>query len=363
MLVSVAAVYPAEPPRAVGRLAGVGAILNLLRGANYPTVVEILPGSAAAADGRLAVGDEIVAVAPDGNESGFIELKGLPLAEIVALMRGPEGTSVALKVRPRERTTPAGVETVVSLTRKMLTLPPPDPGTRISGARSDFLGADPWLTTTQVTFVAKWADKRGCVQPDYLAWEKVTNGMSKEQVSALLGPPLDQYDFPGMTREEAKALLGPTFGTNEVTAIPPQAGWTYGWLGFDSKTFPEAFLFRIRFSDGKVHDKEDPFGGKLSRGKPAVPGLINPAAGQIFDHYPRWIDFRWMPSSGLCPVEYVVQMQTKMPVGWSTNEFNSDQPYHCAAFAGAQMGRWRVKARNSMGESEWSEYREFEFRQ
>jgi hypothetical protein len=39
----------------------------------------------------------------------------------------------------------------------------------------------------------------------------------------------------------------------------------------------------------------------------------------------------------------------------------SDAPYDAYAFGGRQPGRWRVRARNSVGESQWSEYRHFEF--
>jgi hypothetical protein len=39
-----------------------------------------------------------------------------------------------------------------------------------------------------------------------------------------------------------------------------------------------------------------------------------------------------------------------------------DVPYLLTVHVGANPGRWRVKAVNAIGESKWSEYREYNFK-
>lgn len=55
--------------------------------------------------------------------------------------------------------------------------------------------------------------------------------------------------------------------------------------------------------------KGDPFGGDYSRdGRPTKPRLMLPKNQAIFDHYPRFIDFRWYLSSGVYPITYDIEV-------------------------------------------------------
>ena len=119
--------------------------------------------------------------------------------------------------------------------------------------------------------------------------------------------------------------------------------------------------------------KIDPFSGRFSvDGTPSQPELIIPADGQVFSHYPRVLDIRWHPVSGVYPVTYSVEL------GWfpfptldgapSETEFHNELvatelvgPYFVQTFVGASPGRVRVKAHNERGESQWSAYRHFRF--
>ncbi|MFO0952621.1 MAG: protein kinase [Isosphaeraceae bacterium] len=84
-----------EPSAVKEAPAGIGASLALEDG-RY-VVKTVVPGAAAARDGRLRVGDAVVAVERDGRRVG---LKGMTLAEAVAQIIGPTGTKVRLVVRP-----------------------------------------------------------------------------------------------------------------------------------------------------------------------------------------------------------------------------------------------------------------------
>ncbi len=79
-------------------LEGIGAALRWKDG--YTVVAEIIPGGAADADGRLKVGDKIIAVA-QGDED-FVDVVGMKLTKVVRLIRGPRGTVVRLRVQKGE---------------------------------------------------------------------------------------------------------------------------------------------------------------------------------------------------------------------------------------------------------------------
>ncbi|MCE5269019.1 MAG: hypothetical protein LLG00_14175 [Planctomycetaceae bacterium] len=204
------------------------------------------------------------------------------------------------------------------------------------------------------------------VQPDYAAWQKIKNNMTEAEVVRVLGEPLE--------REKPSA--------DPIAADPSTHRlyrWTYGRLDFKSPRVPDTDYFEIYFDKGRVSHKCDPFGGQLSTdGTPTVPRLIYPTSGASYDHYPRYVDARWCPSSGQYPMHYTVETQfgnggprmqngrhVADPVVWEPHSIataRADVPYHLIVHGGKNSGRWRVKAINARGESEWSPYREFTFR-
>lgn len=223
------------------------------------------------------------------------------------------------------------------------------------------------------------------IQPDYDRWQRVAPGMTEKQVIALLGEPLERQSWEsyiasviaeGYTREQANASV--EFQKSYAQTLFP---WTYGKIQYDSPSMPEVYEFTIAFDEGRVDGKQDPFDGQLSRdGKPTTPELILPADNALFDHYPRFLDMRWTPSSGVHPMEYEIEIGTGNPateievmsdVGPVTQALDyevdeilqSRMPYAAMAFYSAGAGRWRVRAKNRLGVSRWSKYRYFEFGQ
>jgi carboxyl-terminal processing protease len=92
------------------QLEGIGAVLREDNG--FTTVVEVVPGGAAAKDGRLKANDKIIGVAQgDGN---FVDTVDMKLRHAVKMIRGPKGTKVELKVIPAGKLEPV----VYGLTRQ-----------------------------------------------------------------------------------------------------------------------------------------------------------------------------------------------------------------------------------------------------
>ena len=76
-------------------LEGIGAELRYEDGST--TVHKVVPGGAAARDGRLAVGDRIIGVA-QGQSTDFTNVEDMKLSDVVELIRGKKGTVVQLEV-------------------------------------------------------------------------------------------------------------------------------------------------------------------------------------------------------------------------------------------------------------------------
>jgi carboxyl-terminal processing protease len=77
------------------QLEGIGATLQEVDG--YITVQAVIAGGAAQRDGRLKVGDKIVAV-DSGDGQGTVDLIDMELSKAVRLIRGKKGTRVVLQV-------------------------------------------------------------------------------------------------------------------------------------------------------------------------------------------------------------------------------------------------------------------------
>jgi carboxyl-terminal processing protease len=84
------------------QLEGIGALLGWENGTTI--VKEIIPGGAAAKDGRLKAKDKISAVAQ--GDSKFTDVLDMKLRDVVKLIRGPKGTPVQLKVVPNTKVEP-----------------------------------------------------------------------------------------------------------------------------------------------------------------------------------------------------------------------------------------------------------------
>lgn len=95
-------------------LEGIGALLRQDDG--HTIIAEIIPGGAAAADGRLKPEDRIIAVAQGDGQ--FIDVIDRKLRDVVKLIRGPAGTKVQLKVLPAGKLEPM----VLELTRRKVEL-------------------------------------------------------------------------------------------------------------------------------------------------------------------------------------------------------------------------------------------------
>ena len=94
-----------------GRLEGIGATLR--EHEHYILVNDLVPGGAAWQQGKLEVGDLILSVAQEGKEP--VDVMDMPISKVVAMIRGPKGTVVILKVKKAD-----GTVTTISITRDVV---------------------------------------------------------------------------------------------------------------------------------------------------------------------------------------------------------------------------------------------------
>lgn len=83
-----------------GRLEGIGATLREQE--HYILVNDLVPGGAAWQQGKLEVGDLIMAVAQEGKEP--VDVMDMPIGKVVSMIRGPKGTVVVLTVKKSDGT-------------------------------------------------------------------------------------------------------------------------------------------------------------------------------------------------------------------------------------------------------------------
>ncbi len=95
-------------------LDGIGAVLRWENGNTI--VAEVVPGGAAAKDGRLKSNDKIVAVAQGDGQ--YVDIADMRLRNVVKLIRGRRGTKVQMKVIPASKIEPI----VYELTRQKIEL-------------------------------------------------------------------------------------------------------------------------------------------------------------------------------------------------------------------------------------------------
>ena len=91
-------------------LEGVGALLGQDDGVT--SIKEIIPGGVIARDGRLKVGDRLLAVG-EGENGEMVDIDGLRITAVVRYVRGKAGTKVRLEVQPAN----SDKRTTITLTR------------------------------------------------------------------------------------------------------------------------------------------------------------------------------------------------------------------------------------------------------
>jgi len=174
------------------------------------------------------------------------------------------------------------------------------------------------------------------IHPNYAAWRQLRLQMSKQEVRELLGPP-------------------------RVECVHH---WEYGFLRFPSQLFRIPYCFLLYFDPDRLVIVEHPFGSTTPReGKPSVPVIYYPQPESFYSHYPRYFDIRWSPSAGTYPISYELHFQHEFDQRFLGSYIVKDvaYPHFVGTHPGAQRGRVRVRAVNSLGKSRWSEFSTFAF--
>ncbi len=181
------------------RLEGIGALLREENGNTI--VVEIVPGGAAAKDGRLKANDKIIAVAPGDDK--FVDVVDMKLREAVKLIRGPKGTKVELKVVPAGKIEPV----VYTLTRQQIEI-------KAQAARYEIVedgrqaNGKPYrigVIDLPSFYAAPPNQQSGEIKSASKDVHRILNELNAQKVDAVV---LDMRGNPGGFLSEAVALAG-----------------------------------------------------------------------------------------------------------------------------------------------------------
>jgi carboxyl-terminal processing protease len=180
------------------RLEGIGALLREDNG--QTVVVEVVPGGAAAKDGRLKPNDKILAVAQGDGQ--FVDIVDMRLREAVKLIRGAKGTRVELKVMPAGKLEPV----VYAMDRQQIEMKSQAARAEIveTGKKAD--GKPYKIGVIDLpSFYAAQGDDGGAVQS---ATKDVRRLLGKLKADNIDGVILDMRHNPGGLLSEAVALAG-----------------------------------------------------------------------------------------------------------------------------------------------------------
>lgn len=180
------------------------------------------------------------------------------------------------------------------------------------------------------------------LQPNYEKWNKIKIGMPTEEVFNILGKPIARFPIPPFKPKRYNY----------------EQRWIYGYV-----VKKPLMSFEIIFKKDSVIKIKAPFGGvPLSKdGKPTLPIIIIPNNNFIPSN-PSIIDFRWFPSSGKYPMKYTVQIEHDFSEKWGGKTNYGEEPHPQITsphfvLSGPKKFRWRLKAINDLGESNWTEFR------
>jgi carboxyl-terminal processing protease len=264
------------------RLEGIGALLREENG--QIILVEIVPGGAAAKDGRLKPNDKIIGVAQ--GDGRFVDVVDMKLRNAVKLIRGKKGTKVELKIIPAGKIEPV----VYALTRAQIEI-------KSQAARYEIIeqgkkpGGQPYKigVIDLPSFYAAPPGKQGSIQSASKDVRRILNELKTKGVDGVI---LDMRRNPGGLLSEAVALAGLFIDEGPIVQVKNQRG------GIQKYDDPEK---------GEVY--EGPLMVLVSRGSASAAEIV---AGALQD-YGRAIIVGDTATHGKGTVQAVVDLADQFP--------------------------------------------------
>jgi carboxyl-terminal processing protease len=182
---------------------GIGATLQLVD--DYVTVINVLPGGAAAVAGTLSANDRIIAVG-EGKKGKMVDVIGWRLDDVVQIIRGKVGTTVRLQILPGGAA-PGSPEKTIELVRSKVTLDAQAAQKDVRKVERD--GRDVVVGVINVPSFYQDFDARSAGAPDYRSTtrdvRKLIEELKAEGMESLI---IDLRGNGGGHLTEATALSG-----------------------------------------------------------------------------------------------------------------------------------------------------------
>jgi len=182
-------------------LVGIGAVLRSEDG--YAKIVSLVPGGPAESGKKLKPNDKVEAVAQ--GDGPFVEVVGMKLDKIVAMIRGEKGTTVRLRVIPADALDP-GTRVVIAIVRDEIKLTDQEAKARVYTLPAKEKGAKPSKVGV-LDLPSFYADMRGGDDAKSLTRdvERLLAELRRRQVAALV---VDLRRDGGGSLAEAVSLTG-----------------------------------------------------------------------------------------------------------------------------------------------------------
>ncbi len=182
-------------------LVGIGAVLRSEDG--YAKIVSLVPGGPAESGKKLKTNDKVEGVAQ--GDGPFVEVVGMKLDKIVAMIRGEKGTTVRLRVIPSDAVDPA-TRLVIPIVRDEIKLTDQEAKARVYSLPGKEKGAKPSKVGV-LDLPSFYADMRGGDDAKSLTrdTERLIAELRKRQVEAIV---VDLRRDGGGSLAEAVSLTG-----------------------------------------------------------------------------------------------------------------------------------------------------------
>ena len=209
-------------------LEGIGA--SLMSEDGYTVIKKIIPGGAAAKDGRIKINDKIIGVGQD-DEGEIVDVVDMKLSDVVELIRGKPGTTVRLEVLPVK-----GPKAIYKITREKIALTDSEAQGKIFEAGKKADGSPYHIGVIDLPSFYRDTEAESRGDPNFKSATRdvqaILDGFRQKGVDAVI---LDLRDDGGGSLSEAISISGLFLDSGPMVQVKNSLGRVHPLYNSDTK--------------------------------------------------------------------------------------------------------------------------------